>query len=127
MSESETNADDKYRFDFPLMPETVVEAAESLAESDDAYDQYLASELKRGYEKCGADLDGYRDISLESEDESDTEDTEQCPYCGYLGNEVGYVGDYDVLCENCRVLFDVRTKEKLEPYVPDTDPSEVSQ
>lgn len=54
----------KFRFWFPFMPETVIEAAERLNDSDDAYDRYLAYELSQGYEACPSDISDYRGVDL---------------------------------------------------------------
>lgn len=62
---SDSDLDSEWRFDFPFQPETIIEAAESLLESNDAYDHLLAAELKDGFDRCEADLDDFRDIQIQ--------------------------------------------------------------
>jgi len=50
---------------FALAPETILEAAEYLADCDDGYAKYLAVELIRAYDETPADLTGWRDADLE--------------------------------------------------------------
>lgn len=68
-----------HKEEFRLHPETLIEAAESLIDTDDNDDTYLASELKAAFEEGDIDHSMYRDIETRA---SPQEGTVRCHYCG---------------------------------------------